>query len=67
MRKAGVMVSKIEPNGYIIKIRPPLVFQPEHADQLLTTLDDVPGRALNSEAAVVHGDSRELRNSRVID
>ncbi|MCW2897408.1 MAG: hypothetical protein JWO75_6897, partial [Actinomycetia bacterium] len=29
------------PNGNVLKIRPPLPFRPEHADQLLAVLTDV--------------------------
>ncbi len=47
MRERRVLVSATGPAGNVLKIRPPLVFQREHADLLLQTLDDVltsPGR-----------------------
>jgi 4-aminobutyrate aminotransferase-like enzyme len=39
MRERGVLLSSSGPHANILKIRPPLVFAPEHADQLLQTLD----------------------------
>jgi 4-aminobutyrate aminotransferase-like enzyme/Ser/Thr protein kinase RdoA (MazF antagonist) len=41
MRERGVLLSATGPDGNVLKIRPPLVFQPEHADLLLETLDEV--------------------------
>ena len=40
MRDRGVLISATGPAGNVLKIRPPLVFQREHADLLLQTLDD---------------------------
>lgn len=41
MRRLGVLISATGPAGNVLKIRPPLVFQEEHADVFLTTLSDV--------------------------
>jgi 4-aminobutyrate aminotransferase-like enzyme len=41
MRKRGILLSATGPAGNVLKIRPPLVFQPEHADLLLEALDEV--------------------------
>lgn len=40
MRDKGVLISSIGRQGQILKLRPPMTFQPEHADRLLETLDD---------------------------
>jgi 4-aminobutyrate aminotransferase-like enzyme len=39
MRERGVLLGATGPAGNVLKIRPPLVFQREHADLLLQTLD----------------------------
>jgi 4-aminobutyrate aminotransferase-like enzyme len=39
MRDRGVLISKIGPGDNILKLRPPMPFTRDHADQLLTTLD----------------------------
>ena len=41
MRDRGILVSATGPAGNVLKIRPPLVFQHEHADLLLQALDEV--------------------------
>ena len=41
MRERGILLSTTGPAGNVLKIRPPLVFQREHADLLLQTLDEV--------------------------
>jgi 4-aminobutyrate aminotransferase-like enzyme len=41
MRERGILLSSTGPAGNVLKIRPPLVFQPEHADLLLQALDEV--------------------------
>jgi 4-aminobutyrate aminotransferase-like enzyme len=41
MRERGILLSATGPAGNVLKIRPPLVFQPEHADFLLQALDEV--------------------------
>ncbi len=41
MRERGILLSATGPAGNVLKIRPPLVFQYEHADLLLTALDEV--------------------------
>src|SRR5215468_4950083 len=43
MRERGVLISATGSAGNVLKIRPPLVFQREHADLLLRALDDVLG------------------------
>ncbi len=40
MRESGVLISATGPGGNVLKIRPPLVFQPEHADILLGALSE---------------------------
>lgn len=41
MRQQGVLISRIGIYDNILKLRPPMPFQPEHADLLLETLDGV--------------------------
>jgi 4-aminobutyrate aminotransferase-like enzyme len=41
LRGRGVLVSATGPAGNVLKIRPPLVFQRDHADFLLQALDEV--------------------------
>jgi 4-aminobutyrate aminotransferase-like enzyme len=41
MRERRVLISATGPQGSVLKIRPPLPFGPEHADQLLIVLSDV--------------------------
>jgi 4-aminobutyrate aminotransferase-like enzyme/Ser/Thr protein kinase RdoA (MazF antagonist) len=41
MRERGVLLSATGPAGNVLKIRPPLVFQHEHADLLLQAIDEV--------------------------
>lgn len=41
MRRRGVLISATGPAANILKIRPPLVFNAQHADLFLTTLDEV--------------------------
>jgi 4-aminobutyrate aminotransferase-like enzyme/Ser/Thr protein kinase RdoA (MazF antagonist) len=41
MRERGILLSATGPAGNVLKIRPPLVFQHEHADLLLQALDEV--------------------------
>jgi 4-aminobutyrate aminotransferase-like enzyme/Ser/Thr protein kinase RdoA (MazF antagonist) len=41
MRDRGILLSATGPDGNVLKIRPPLVFQVEHADLLLEALDEV--------------------------
>jgi 4-aminobutyrate aminotransferase-like enzyme len=43
MRDRGVLISATGPAGNVLKIRPPLVFQREHADLLVQALDDALG------------------------
>ncbi len=40
LRQQGVLISKIGRHDSILKMRPPMSFQREHADLLLSTLDD---------------------------
>src|SRR5580692_4848629 len=41
MRERGILLSSTGPEGNVLKIRPPLVFQHEHADLLLQALDEI--------------------------
>ena len=41
MRHMGILMSKIGEHDNVLKLRPPLCFSKENADQLITTLDDV--------------------------
>jgi 4-aminobutyrate aminotransferase-like enzyme/Ser/Thr protein kinase RdoA (MazF antagonist) len=41
MRERGILLGTTGPAGNVLKIRPPLVFQRDHADLLLSTLDEV--------------------------
>ena len=41
MRQRGVLIGRTGPHDNVLKIRPPLVFEEQHADQLLATLDVV--------------------------
>jgi 4-aminobutyrate aminotransferase-like enzyme len=41
MRERGILLSATGPAGNVLKIRPPLVFQREHADLLLQALDEI--------------------------
>ena len=41
MRRAGVLISACGICGNVLKVRPPLVFSSDNADQLLTTLEQV--------------------------
>jgi 4-aminobutyrate aminotransferase-like enzyme/Ser/Thr protein kinase RdoA (MazF antagonist) len=41
MRDEGVLIGTTGPHDNVLKVRPPLVFGPEHADQLVETLDRV--------------------------
>ena len=41
MRERGILLSATGPAGNVLKIRPPLVFQRDHADLLLQALDEI--------------------------
>ncbi len=41
LRNRGILMSKIGEHDNVLKLRPPLVFSKENADQLSATLDDV--------------------------
>jgi 4-aminobutyrate aminotransferase-like enzyme len=43
MRSRRVLISATGPRGNVLKIRPPLPFGREHADQLVTALSEVVG------------------------
>lgn len=40
MYHRGVLINRVGPGDNVLKIRPPLVFSRENADQLLSTMDD---------------------------
>ena len=48
MRERGILLSSTGPEGNVLKIRPPLVFQHEHADLLLQAFDEVLDEVLAS-------------------
>lgn len=39
MREQGVLIGATGPGGNVLKIRPPLVFQPAHVDVLVSALE----------------------------
>ncbi len=41
MRRRGILIGRTGPDANVLKIRPPLVFEEQHADVLLATLDAV--------------------------
>ncbi|MFT5132114.1 MAG: 4-aminobutyrate aminotransferase-like enzyme [Gammaproteobacteria bacterium] len=41
MRNRGILISKIGPHDNVLKMRPPMPFSKDNADQLLSTLDEV--------------------------
>jgi len=41
MKDKGVLISKIGPHDNVLKLRPPMCFRREHAEQLVAALDDV--------------------------
>jgi 4-aminobutyrate aminotransferase-like enzyme len=41
MRGRNILLSATGPAGNVLKIRPPLVFQRDHADLVLEVLDEV--------------------------
>ncbi|GAB2786932.1 aspartate aminotransferase family protein [Halomonas shantousis] len=51
MREKGVLISAIGVHDTILKLRPPMPFQTEHADILLHTLDDVLTQVADQEVA----------------
>ena len=53
MRERRVLISATGPRGSVLKIRPPLPFGPEHADQFVSTLSEV--------LDVISGKLRDLR------
>jgi 4-aminobutyrate aminotransferase-like enzyme len=51
LRDRGILLGATGPAGNVLKIRPPLVFRREHADLLLSALDEVLGSFRPSEQA----------------
>lgn len=41
MKERGILISKVGSASNVLKMRPPIVFQQQHADLLLDTLDEV--------------------------
>jgi len=41
LRERGILIGVTGPAGNVLKIRPPLVFERQHADLLAETLDEV--------------------------
>jgi 4-aminobutyrate aminotransferase-like enzyme len=50
MRDRGVLIGTTGTNANVLKIRPPLPFGRDHADQLLETLEEVVADAARSGA-----------------
>jgi len=50
MRQNGVLIGTTGRHGNTLKIRPPLVFQRQHADQLIATLEGVLARNVDSSS-----------------
>jgi 4-aminobutyrate aminotransferase-like enzyme len=40
LRNRGVLISSTGPRGTVLKVRPPLVFQPEHVERVMSALHD---------------------------
>lgn len=40
LRDRGVLISSTGPRGTVLKVRPPLVFQPEHVERVMSALHD---------------------------
>ena len=40
LRNRGVLISSTGPRGTVLKVRPPLVFQPTHVERVVSALDD---------------------------
>lgn len=57
MRRRGVLISKIGRHDNVLKIRPPMVFEPEHVDllvdRLAASLDDLEARESLGHAAAL--------------
>ena len=51
MRESGVLISMIGPNANVLKVRPPLPFQPRHVDRLIDKLDGCLKSAKEQRAA----------------
>ena len=51
MRDSGVLIGTTGRHGNTLKIRPPLVFQRQHADLLAATLDEVLDSTVRGERA----------------
>jgi 4-aminobutyrate aminotransferase-like enzyme len=45
MRDRGILIGATGPAGNVLKIRPPLIFEREHGDLLLTALDEALAQA----------------------
>ena len=45
LRQAGFLLGRAGEQGNVLKIRPPLVFEQEHADLFLTAFEDAVARA----------------------
>lgn len=51
MKQAGILLSRMGPFDNVLKIRPPLVFTTEHADELLTAVESCFARLRTMDAA----------------
>ena len=69
MRRRGVLISKIGPHDNVLKIRPPMIFEPEHVDllvdRLTASLGDLETTEAHERAASPASATRNERKGRV--
>ncbi|MFC4463770.1 phenylacetaldehyde dehydrogenase StyD [Streptomyces xiangluensis] len=69
MRRRGVLISRIGPHDNVLKIRPPMIFEPEHVDllveRLTTSLDDLETTEAHEHAASPASATGNGRKARV--
>lgn len=65
MRRRGVLISKIGPHDNVLKIRPPMIFEPHHVDllveRLTASLDDLETTEAHEHAASATRNGRKGR------
>lgn len=50
MRRKGILISATGPHGNVLKLRPQLIFQPDHVDLFMTSLEAVLSDVMRSLA-----------------